>query len=107
MLGKVVSIVAGARTTRAVGDQRRLTFGIKTGELDNTAGEAPRSKASRASRPTRSRTRAGQAVGGQEPDRHRQGAAGSGVALRWARTGLEYAGSLNQEGGEITGLTAT
>ena len=37
-------------------DQRRPGPGIKTGELDNTAGEAS-SQALRASRPTRSRTR--------------------------------------------------
>ena len=39
MLGKVVSIVAG-REQPGRRDQRRPGPGIKTGELDNTAGEA-------------------------------------------------------------------
>ena len=56
VLGKVVSIVAGRVNNQGGAISAGQDLGIKTGELDNTAGEAA-SQASRASRPTRSRTR--------------------------------------------------
>ena len=56
VLGKVVSIVAGRVNNQGGAISAGQDLGIKTGELDNTAGEASR-KALRASRPTRSRTR--------------------------------------------------
>ena len=83
VLGKVVSIVAGRVNNQGGAISAGQDLGIKTGELDNTAGEALARR--RAHRGRHAQEHAGQAAGGQEPDRHRQGAAGPWRCAR-ART---------------------